>query len=325
MMAKQSAVGIDLKLLNNCLAPMPSTTSTVFPTFLTYHDFIEALKLSSIPSDSGIFVLDICDISEESIETYQYYRNEFYEINLAQNQREFVFTVDGVTYRPDGTPFVCFISPSQLQSYQVVGEDEQATGYCIYIKKEVLRSLRIDTNALPFFKRSFESYYLLTPEQAQELTTLLDRMKLELQQLSSVTDEILKSYLEVFLLKCWGYLGEVASVVTSRPQEIVSTFMETVQAEVTQQRTVSFYVDELAISRQHLNQLTQQVLGKTALQVIHEVLLEKAKALLVQSSYTSSEIAYQLGFEEPAHFSRFFKRLTSATPRQYQLQSQRNC
>ncbi|MEM9675018.1 MAG: helix-turn-helix domain-containing protein [Bacteroidota bacterium] len=304
---------------------MPSTTSIVFPTFLTYHDFVRGLKLSNIPSDSGIFVLDIRDISEEALEAYQHYRNEFYEINLSQNQREFVFTVDGVTYHPDGTPYVCFISPSQLQSFQVLGEDAQATGYCVYVKKEALHSLRIDTNALPFFKRSFESYYLLNRGQAQELMALLELMKLELQQVHALTDEILKSYLEVFLLKCWDYLGEVASVVASRPQEIVNTFMETVQEQVTRQRTVSFYVDKLAISRQHLNQLTQQVLGKTALQVIHEILLEKAKALLAQSSFTASEIAYQLGFEEPAHFSRFFKRLTNATPRQYQMQTQGNC
>ena len=79
-------------------------------------------------------------------------------------------------------------------------------------------------------------------------------------------------------------------------------------------KNVQFYADEMALTPKQLNVITKQVLGKTALRVIQEATVEKAKAFIVQSNYTFSEIAYQLGFDELSNFSRLFKRITGDSP-----------
>ena len=79
----------------------------------------------------------------------------------------------------------------------------------------------------------------------------------------------------------------------------------------------TYYADKLNIHPNHLNAVVKRVTNKTAKQIIHEALITTAKSLLIQSKLTIKEIAYQLGFEEPAHFNNLFKKHTSLTPSQY--------
>jgi AraC family transcriptional activator of pobA len=62
-----------------------------------------------------------------------------------------------------------------------------------------------------------------------------------------------------------------------------------------------------------LNRLCKQLLDKTAKAVPHERLLLEAKRRLIYTRSNLDEIAYDLGFQDPAYFSRFFKRATGLT------------
>jgi AraC-like DNA-binding protein len=57
--------------------------------------------------------------------------------------------------------------------------------------------------------------------------------------------------------------------------------------------------------------------GKTTQQHIHLALIGKAKVLLNQTTLTTAEIAYQLGFEHPQSFNKLFKQRTSVSPVQF--------
>src|SRR5690606_32228130 len=70
---------------------------------------------------------------------------------------------------------------------------------------------------------------------------------------------------------------------------------------------VSDYAALLQVSRSHLNEELRQHTGRTASDHIHDRLLLEAKRLLVYSSFTVSEIAYQLQFQDPSYFGRFFR------------------
>jgi len=74
---------------------------------------------------------------------------------------------------------------------------------------------------------------------------------------------------------------------------------------------------ELAITPVHLNRICRSVAGKSAIEIIHEHLLEEAKKYLVYTSHNVSEIAYLLHFEYPNYFARFFKKNTGMTPTQF--------
>ena len=81
--------------------------------------------------------------------------------------------------------------------------------------------------------------------------------------------------------------------------------------------TVKYMAAQLAISPRYLTDLLKQETGKTALEHIHIFLVDEAKNLLISSNNTVAETAYQLGFENPPYFSRFFKKEVGLTPVEY--------
>ncbi len=85
---------------------------------------------------------------------------------------------------------------------------------------------------------------------------------------------------------------------------------------------VSDYAALLQVSRSHLNEDLRQHTGRTASDHIHDRLLLEAKRLLVYSSFTVSEIAYQLQFQDPSYFGRFFRQRTGESPGAFRAREQ---
>jgi AraC-like DNA-binding protein len=81
-------------------------------------------------------------------------------------------------------------------------------------------------------------------------------------------------------------------------------------------KSVQEFANEMALHPTHLSYVVKSLTGKTALQHIHQRKLVEAKSLLLQTSKTVSEIAYDLHFDNPTHFVRFVKKKTGKTPLQ---------
>ena len=73
----------------------------------------------------------------------------------------------------------------------------------------------------------------------------------------------------------------------------------------------------MGVSESRLNQICQSISNSSPKQLINDRLLQEMKRLLIFSNQTSKEIGYQLGFNDPAYFCRFFRRQTDMTTQQY--------
>lgn len=83
----------------------------------------------------------------------------------------------------------------------------------------------------------------------------------------------------------------------------------------------SAFAGQLNIHVNHLNKALKEITGKTTSQLINERVLQEAKVLLKSTNLAIAEIAWSLGFEEPNHFSSFFKSRAKITPKKFrQLQ-----
>jgi len=82
-------------------------------------------------------------------------------------------------------------------------------------------------------------------------------------------------------------------------------------------RTPDHFAKHLCIHVNHLNRVVKVVTGKTTSEIIKARILQEAKILLSQTSWTISQIADSLGFSEVTHFSKFFKSFCSLTPTQF--------
>ena len=74
------------------------------------------------------------------------------------------------------------------------------------------------------------------------------------------------------------------------------------------------------VTEARLNDICRRVANLPSKEIIHERLLQEARRLLQFSAVPISEISYQLGFSDPAYFSRFFTKRTGLAPSQYRQQ-----
>ena len=103
----------------------------------------------------------------------------------------------------------------------------------------------------------------------------------------------------------------------NRNSRYFRTFQKSVKQSYSPMKSIKQYARELNITSVHLNRICQATVGKPALQIVHDFLVLEAEKFLKHTDMHVSEIAYQLNFEDPAYFSRFFKKYTGASPKQF--------
>jgi AraC-like DNA-binding protein len=94
-------------------------------------------------------------------------------------------------------------------------------------------------------------------------------------------------------------------------------FIELVNKYCTTEHNVSFYAGQLNISPNRLSAVIKAYSGKTVMQWLHHRLVLQAKVLLQNSQLSIGNIASCLGFKNQAEFTRFFKRATGISPKDY--------
>jgi AraC family transcriptional regulator, transcriptional activator of pobA len=81
--------------------------------------------------------------------------------------------------------------------------------------------------------------------------------------------------------------------------------------------TVTFFAEELHISPNYLGDLLKRETGKTTLELIHLKIIDLAKQRVIDASKSISEVAYDLGFKYPQHFTRLFKQKVGMSPMEF--------
>ncbi|WP_114417540.1 4-hydroxyphenylacetate catabolism regulatory protein HpaA [Marinospirillum perlucidum] len=111
--------------------------------------------------------------------------------------------------------------------------------------------------------------------------------------------------------------GTASTSVNNDDLRFFRQFSNLIQEHYQHHWQLRAYTSELGISESRLHQICQRIANRSPKKIIHDRLLQEAKRLLTFSNLSSSEICYQLGFSDPAYFSRFFKRNTGLTTQQY--------
>ena len=85
--------------------------------------------------------------------------------------------------------------------------------------------------------------------------------------------------------------------------------------------SVKYFADKVCLSPNYFGDLIKKETGKTAQEYIQCRIIELAKERILEGSQTVSQIAYELGFQYPQHFSRLFKKHVGYTPNEYKQQN----
>ena len=105
----------------------------------------------------------------------------------------------------------------------------------------------------------------------------------------------------------------------SRYQALFTRFLLLVEQQFLAHWPLERYASHLGLSTQRLNRLARAESGRSALALVHARLTREACRRLVYTAAPAASLAAELGFEDPAYFSRFFKRHTGLSPQRYRL------
>lgn len=102
-----------------------------------------------------------------------------------------------------------------------------------------------------------------------------------------------------------------------RHHALFTRFVLLVEAHYTAHWPISRYARCLGVSPERLNRLVRIQTGAGALNLVHDRMLREARRKLIYVAVSISQVAFELGFDDPAYFCRFFKRGTGSTPREF--------
>ena len=222
-----------------------------------------------------------------------------------------------------------FIAPGQVVSIEEDGDDYQPTGYALLFHPDLLRGTPLGQtmNKYSFFSYTVHEALHLSGQEKQLVLDCFDKIAYELQHaLDKHSKQLIVANIELFLGYCIRFYDrqfitreQVNSDVLEKFEQLLDTYFESEKPKTIGLPTVGFMADELHVSANYFGDLIKKETGKTALEYIQAKLLSLAKEKLFQPGKSVNEVAYELGFKYPQHFTRFFKQQVGQSPNDYRM------
>lgn len=225
-------------------------------------------------------------------------------------------TIDFVHYDIKGNNFF-FLSPGQI--FSVVSEKKLkgtriAFGENFYCPKT--NDSEIGCNGLLFNNLLASPKLEIKDTSKRMFTDLLANIASALDQGDTAKQELLESYLKILLIECTDYKKKEIETVENVPEEsheIIRQFNALVEDHYSNWHQIGPYAEVFGISSTSFTKKLSK-LGVSPSKMIHDRLVIQAKRLMYFTPKHIKEIALELGFGEPGHFSNFFKNKTGKYP-----------
>ena len=109
--------------------------------------------------------------------------------------------------------------------------------------------------------------------------------------------------------------------IVGRFEQLLDSYFADGRAQQEGLPSVRYCAEALCLSPNYFGDLIKKETGKTAQEYIQFKLIETAKDRLLDPVRTVGQVAYELGFQYPQHFTRLFKKITGLTPNAYRTQN----
>jgi len=223
-----------------------------------------------------------------------------------------------------------FLAPGQVVQADASLDISEMTGWALVFHADLLRKYPLGQKitAYGFFAYEVHEALHVSAKEEQLLAGVLRSIAYEYEQpIDAFSQDMLVAQLEVLL----GYANRFyhRQFLTRRMVEhdLLSRFEALLTAHFAQPGnpplpTVQHFAQALHVSPAYLSDMLRVLTGQTAQQHLHHALIERAKQLLLSTSLTVSETAFQLGFDYPHYFTRLFKSKTGLTPAAFRFSAQ---
>ncbi len=228
----------------------------------------------------------------------------------------------------DGT-VVCF-APGQVADLEML-PDIQPAAHGLLFHPDLIRGtvLGQEIRRYTFFSYETNEALHLSEEERRTVMDCLHKIEAELEHaidkhsrrlitanIGLLLDYCMRFYERQFTTRC-----EVNKDIVIRFEQLLDNYFD---GETPQQEglpSVKYFADKVCLSANYFGDMIRRQTGQTASEYIQNKLIDRAKEALLSSDKTMSQIAYDLGFQYPQHFSRMFKRIAGCTPNEYRTKN----
>jgi AraC-like DNA-binding protein len=256
------------------------------------------------PKGKGLYRFGFYTISCKKFEGLLYYGKSHYDFS----EGSLLFTAPGqiIGAGPDikvDEGWALFIHPDLLHGTSLGGKMDQYT----FFHYEVNEALHISEEESVIIKDCVDKI-------AREYRQSIDK---HTQNVIVSNIELLLNYCNRFYDRQFYTRTKVNADVVQRFEKLLKDYFGQGNLTETGLPPVTYFASQLHLSANYLSDLLQKFTGKSTMEHIHLELVEKAKSLLWGTENSISEIAYELGFEYPSHFTKVFKAKTGKSPSEY--------
>jgi len=272
-----------------------------------------------INNDSEPAIFDLFEWDKTNIEYIDLILNcQNYNKVLIFYEGEGNHEIDFIKY-PIYNQSIHFVTARQVH---LLSSISNASGCCILFSNEFLSFNNAKINFLRdlyFFQNGqLKPILILSDEEFKIFHTLLELLKKVFFEKHKFYRDILQLYMQAFILNAKQfYDGFKIGVNKDDCTIVVNNFLNLVEKHYKEHYTLNQYASLLHITSKQLSSFCKKYLGKNAYTLIEEKIVLEAKRLLFRTNKSIKEISFELNFEDPAYFTRFFKKETGFAPHDF--------
>ena len=227
----------------------------------------------------------------------------------------------------EGT-IVCF-APGQVAEVTTEVAEVRPNVYGILFHPDIIRGTSLGQNIKKygFFSYSSNESLHLSEREKEVIMDCLNNISTELNHaIDKHSKSLIAMNIELLLNYCLRFYERQFITREESNRDVLQLFEKYVDEYFDNKNqvenglpSVKYFADKVYLTPNYFGDLIKKETGKSAQEYIQLKVIERAKDRLMNSNLTISEIAYELGFQYPQHFSRVFKQHTGATPNQYRV------
>lgn len=219
-----------------------------------------------------------------------------------------------------------FVAPGQIINVDI-NQDYKPSGYALLFHPDMIHGTTLGQHIDDYTFFSYESREALHLSEKERKIVLdcFEKIKYELEQGTDKHSKILiTANIELFLNYCVRFYdrqfitrNDANRSNIEKFEKLLSEYFHSDKPQTIGLPAVTYCAEQLNLSPNYFGDMIKKQTGKTAMEYIHLKIIDMAKKQLLNASRSISEIAYDLGFKYPHHFTRVFKKSTGITPNNY--------
>ncbi|OSY88967.1 transcriptional regulator [Tenacibaculum holothuriorum] len=232
------------------------------------------------------------------------------------------YHIDFESYSFNGN-VLFFLSPGQVFS---VDSEKIKEAYQLSFNRDFYciqtHDSEISCNGV-LFNNVYETPLVAPSEKdVKKLSFIIDCLVEEFQLNEAAQYEMLQSYLKQFIIHSVRIKKEHSFVKEDSETKLFKDFSLLVEQNFKQLHSVTDYANRLGVSPKSLTKHFQKIGSQTPSDFIKNRIITEAKRQLLYSNENVKHIAFELGFNDPAYFSRFFTKATGKSPKKFQQEKE---